>query len=81
MSDQQQGALWSQSATTEFSWIGMRRWRGGIKRRERRKRAAVSRLSLVKRSEMILPSVLSEASSLVAERKRERERGRRREKK
>lgn len=33
----------------------------------------MSRLSLVKQSEMILPSVLSEASSLVAKRERVKE--------
>lgn len=46
---------------------------GKGKRRERKKKS-MSRLSLVKQSEMILPSVLSEASSLVAERGSERER-------
>ena len=39
----------------------------------------MSRLLLVKQSEMILPSVLSEASSLVPKRERHKERGWKRE--
>lgn len=43
-------------------------WKG---KRIERKKKSMSRLLLLKQSEMILPSVLSEASSLEAERERE----------
>ena len=46
------------------------------KKKKKEKKKSMSRLSLVKQSEMILPSVLSEASSLVAKRGREREKER-----
>lgn len=42
-------------------------WKG---KRIERKKKSMSRLLLLKQSEMILPSVLSEASSLEAERER-----------
>lgn len=48
-------------------------WKG---KRIERKKKSMSRLLLLKQSEMILPSVLSEASSLEAERERERGGGR-----
>lgn len=44
-----------------------------VKEKEQKeKKKSMSRLSVVKQSEMILPSVLSEASSLGAERERKR---------
>lgn len=49
-----------------------------VKEKEQKeKKKSMSRLSVVKQSEMILPSVLSEASSLGAEREKEIERERR----
>lgn len=47
-------------------------WYKVREKEEKGKKKSTSRLSLVKQSEMILPSVLSEASSLVAKRERER---------
>lgn len=46
-----------------------------VREKKRKLKKSMSSLLLVKQSEMILPSVLSEASSLVAERETEEERG------
>ena len=70
----QQGALWSHTANKgadmEEWWTGMK-WG---KKKWKEKRKSPSGLWLVKQSEMILPSVLSEASSLVAKREWKKER-------
>lgn len=47
-----------------------------MREKKRKLKKSMSSLLLVKQSEMILPSVLSEASSLVAERETGGERGR-----
>lgn len=62
----------------KLTWSGGLEWSGGKKKRKKN-RKSTSRLKPVKESEMILPSVLSEASSLVAEKERECGRKKKRE--